>query len=224
MIITIDGPTESGKSTTAQQLAQKLGFYYLNSGLLYRAFAYVLLEKGYTLATLSNISSSDIQSFLNPNRLTYEVDSANNPIVKFDNNDITPLLKGTAVIDQASSIVSTHADVRQALFSFQRDLATKHNLVIDGRDTGSVVFPHAEYKFYLTADINVRAQRWIIDQQARGRAVTLQEARQQLEIRDKRDTERAIAPLKVPEGAIIVDNSLWTLEETVSQLLKIIKV
>lgn len=222
MIITIDGPTASGKSTTAQLLAQKLGFYYLNSGLLYRAFAYILLHNGYTVDTIAHVKSSDIVAYLGQSRLTYDADEANNPIVKFDGTDITYALKGSALIDQSASIVSANNDVRQMLLKIQRDFGQVHSLVIDGRDAGTVVFPNAEYKFYLTADIRVRAGRLMIDQQARGNNLTLQEACSQIEMRDKRDIERTSAPLKVPVGAIIVDNSLWSLEETVRHMLDLI--
>lgn len=223
MIITIDGPTASGKSTTAQKLAQRLGFYYLNSGLLYRACAYLLLHNGYTTDTLKKVSQGDIKKFLDPARLTYDSDQEGNPIVKFDQIDITAFLKGSSTIDQASSIISTNGDVRKALLDVQRDLGKKHSLVIDGRDTGSIVFPHAEYKFYLTADLKVRAERWTIEQQSRGKDVSFDDACKQLEIRDKRDIERTIAPLRVPEGAIIIDNSSWSIEETVDKILMMVK-
>lgn len=224
MIITIDGPTASGKSTTAQQLAQKLGFYYLNSGLLYRACAYLLLQNGYSVDSLKNISSHDIQNFLDPDRLTYDSDIHGNPIVKFDQQDITIFLKGSSIIDQASSIISSKPEVRNALLDVQRQLGKKHDLVIDGRDTGSIIFPQAEYKFYLTADLKIRANRWMLDQLSHGKNVTIEEACEQLEKRDKRDSERTVAPLMIPEGAIIIDNSSWSLEETVEKILTYITV
>ena len=215
MIITIDGPTASGKSTTAQLLARKLGFFYLNSGFLYRAFAYVLMhERGYTLDRLHNLDEHDIRVYLDPKRISYRCDEKGNPQVKFDESDITPYLKGSSN-DQATSIISTNKKVREALLDVQRCIGVEHDLVVDGRDAGSVVFPQAEFKFYLTAPLEVRIHRWMNDQHIRGNMISFEHACKQLKMRDERDMTRAIAPLIIPQGAIIIDNGLYTLQETV---------
>lgn len=223
MIITIDGPTASGKSTTAALLAQKLGFFYLNSGFLYRALAYLLMrDKGYTLEILYNPAERDIRNFLDPKRLTYTCDQTGHPVIKFDGSNITPYLKGNSEIDQAASIVSTHKTVRNALLDFQRNIGLAHNIVIDGRDSGTIVFPDANFKFYLTAPIEIRASRWAKEQEARGILATIETATKQLALRDERDMNRPIAPLVVPYGAIIIDNGPYTLDETVDMMYKII--
>ncbi len=219
MIITIDGPTGSGKSTTAQLLAQKLGIFYLNSGFLYRALAYLLMhEKNYTLESLYNVAESDLRTFLDPHRLIYSCDSKGNPHVEFDGADITSHLKGEIEIDQASSIVSANHTVRAILLGVQRDIAVKHDLITDGRDTGTVVFPDADFKFYLTAPLEIRAKRWMHDQHARGNSINFEQACKQLAIRDERDMTRDIAPLVVPQDAVIVDNGLYSLDQTVEML------
>lgn len=218
MIVTIDGPTASGKSSTAKLLAQKLGFFYLNSGLLYRAVAYLLMQaKGYTIEALYNPTEQDLHILLDSQRITYTCNAVGNPQVEFDDADITPYLKGLE-IDQAVPIVSANKLVRQLLLDVQRDIGAKHDLVIDGRDAGTVVFPQANFKFYLTAPLEIRAIRWIQDQQVRGVNVSFEQACKQIALRDERDMTRSIAPLVIPTDAIIVDNGLYSLNEIVDIL------
>jgi cytidylate kinase len=223
MIITIDGPTASGKSTTAQMLSHALGFFYLNSGFLYRALAYILMNNnGYTVKTIHDVTEKDIRTIA-LDALTYISDDGDNPHIYYKGNEITRHLKASADIDQASSIISAKGEIRKALLEVQRIIGEKHDLVIDGRDTGSVVFPYADFKFYLTAPLQVRARRWMHDQSLRGRTIKFEDALQQLRMRDERDMKRPIAPLKVPEGAIVIDNEAYTLEETVQLMYNIIK-
>ncbi len=222
MIITIDGPAASGKSTAARLLAKRLGYYYLNSGMLYRALSYLLLENGYTLETTANPSESDIKQYLDPERLAYVSDDQTNAHIYFDGEEITQYLKNER-IDQASSRVSTNAEVRDYLLNFQRQLASTHDVIVEGRDSGTVVFPQAQVKFFLMASLEVRAERWQKELEEKGTKITILEAQKQLSERDKRDTERAIAPLKIPENAIVVDNSLYTINETVDVLVGYVK-
>lgn len=221
MIITIDGPTASGKSTVAQLLAKKLRFYYLNTGLLYRAVAYILMDrKKYTQEMLALPIKEDLEEIIDPKRLIYTYDEA--PHIALDNVDITDYLKDAA-IDQAASIISAVPTVREMLLQFQQSLATQHDIVAEGRDTGSIVFPNADYKFYITADLNVRAKRWQELQKARGNIVTQQAANDMLKERDERDSKRDIAPLVKPQGAIVINNSNMSLQETLQSLLKVIQ-
>ena len=207
MIITIDGPTASGKSATAQRLAQRLGFFYLNSGFLYRALAYLLMrDKHYTLEALYAPSEDDTRIVLDPTKLIYTCDAQGNPHIAFDGADITAYLKGSPTIDQAS-----------------RDIALKHDIVIDGRDTGTVVFPQADFKFYLTAPLEIRADRWMKEQAARGNKISFEQACKELAMRDERDMTRAIAPLVIPQDAHIIDNGLYSIDETVNLFYSTIK-
>jgi len=223
MIITIDGPAASGKSTTARLLAKYLGYYYINSGLLYRALGYLLLEHGgYSLETIANPSESDVARFLDPAHLVYTSDDQTNAHIYFDDKEITKLLKNER-IDNASSTVSTNQVVRSYLLKFQRALAASHNVIVEGRDSGTVVFPQAQIKFFLTASLAVRAERWQMEAEQKGIKISIDDAQNQLAERDKRDTERAIAPLKIPENAIVVDNSLYTISETVDVLANYVK-
>ncbi len=218
MIITIDGPSASGKSTIARLLAEKLKFYYINTGLLYRALAYLLIQhRNYNFKLLSDPKQNDIQAIVDPQRLVYSYNKG--PHILFDNQDITSYLKD-AYIDKGASIISAVPLVREMLLKFQKDIARCNNIIVEGRDTGSVVFPHADYKFYLTAKLPIRAQRWLKMQQKRGNQLTLQEAIESIRKRDLQDSKRAISPLVIPEKAIVIDNSDMSEYETLQFFLK----
>lgn len=225
MIITIDGPVASGKSSVAQALATHMGFYYLYTGLLYRAFAY-LLKKKY---------DTEISQFLTcvGPCVVQPADLVMIAGIEYGYVDGKPhiTIYGTAVadelyhhdIDQLASIVSANKDVREALLPLQRQIGKKYDIIADGRDCGSVVFPDADYKFYLTASVDVRAERVMNDAKRKNGDVDAVKIRQEIEARDQRDMQREVAPLRVPEGAIVIDNSLLTLEETLDAFLDYIK-
>ncbi len=222
MIITIDGPTASGKTTAARTLAQRLGYYYLSSGLLFRGLAYVLEnEFHYREENMRNPRKADIDAAVAHDRFMYRYDAIHNEQLFFDTKNITPFLRDKKITDY-SSILATNNDVRQALVTLQHYLANSHDLVAEGRDTGSVVFPHAQVKFFLTASLEVRAARWQKDQEAKGKNITLDQARAAVEARDQRDCNRAIAPLCVPGGAIVIDDSLLSKEEVLALMMKAI--
>jgi cytidylate kinase len=223
MIITIDGPVASGKSTVSRMLAQALGYYYLNSGALYRALGYVLVHQyGYTLENIAHPTCADIMICFDPHRFLYQYDAQHQERIFFDGINITPYLKDR-MMDKIASIVSVNEQVRTAVTQIQRDIARKHDVVTDGRDVGSVVFPHAEVKFFVTASVEVRAQRWRRDQEKYGNHIAEQEAIELIADRDNRDMHRTIAPLIVPPGAMVIDTSDLTIEQTVMKMVKHIK-
>lgn len=222
MIITIDGPAASGKSTIARALAKKLHFYYLCSGLLYRSLSYLLLNvHRYTVQNLDAVTQKDIDYCFDQKRFSYQYDEINGEHIFYDGNDITPYLKDR-LIDQVSSIISVNKTMRHAVTQLQHIIASTHDIVTDGRDVGSVVFPQAEYKFFITASVEIRAKRWQKDQEKYGNYFSLQEAIAAITDRDERDKGRLIAPLVVPAGAIVVDTSDLTVEQAIEKIINIV--
>lgn len=212
MIITFDGPSASGKSTLAKGSAKSLGLYYLNSGMLYRGLAFCLLNH----MEIKQDALATYQEFLPClMSLRYSYDLKTGYMNVFLNDkDITLYLK-TAEIDKAASALGNNKQARIAIMKFEHRLVKNYdNFAVDGRDCGSLVFPQAECKFYITADLLVRAKRWQLDQEKQGNKVTLQQAERLLVQRDKNDSERDYAPLIIPDGAIIIDNSNLTLKQT----------
>lgn len=218
MIITIDGPVASGKSTVARLLACRLGIYYLYTGLLYRALGYLLLKKyGYTQEQLTRPDNQHLQEIVDQNKLIYTYNSCHQEQIYFADIELTSFLK-TPEIDTAASLVSTSDTVRAALLEYQRNFAKKYDLVVDGRDCGSYIFPYADYKFFLTADPKIRARRWQQDQKSRGVIIDLDRSLQEILSRDKRDSTRKDAPLCIPTGAIVIDTSELTPLEVVDSI------
>lgn len=223
MIITIDGPTASGKSSLAKLLAQRLSIHCLNTGLLYRAVAYVLQQVHgdafFSSQTLDAFTFSDSDlNFID--YLTY-VDDHGIPTIFYKQENITDKLFND-MISQYSSKISTVLTVRNKLLAVQRAIGKQYDLVADGRDCGTVVFPDADFKFYLTACTEVRARRRVYDLSKLYTEQDFQKVVKNLEERDWRDMHRAVAPLVIPQDALVVDNSDLTLEETLSVFLQAI--
>ncbi len=221
MIITIDGPMASGKSTVAQLLARKLQFYYLNTGLLYRALTFILLEKldGDVQAlesTIKNITKHDLEAITKTLSYSYHDEQAH---TSYKGDNITSQLT-TPHIAQASSLISPHAHVREVVNNLQRFIAQEHDIVIEGRDSGTVVFPHADVKFFLTADPRIRAQRLLDDPKRKAVGLTLEKAQALLEQRDARDSKRKLAPLRKADDAIEIDNSDFGIDETIEMMME----
>lgn len=222
MIITIDGPTASGKSSIAVQLASSLDYIYLNTGLLYRALAFILIEHyHYTRDLLENPRKRDIAAVLSKDCFFYYYDKQRGSLIFYKEQDITAHLKSPQV-DEASSLVSADPIVREALLGVQRSLGEEHKLVAEGRDCGSIIFPDAQYKFFITASLAIRAERWVAEQRQRGVIISLKKARLFIQERDTRDSARTIAPLVIPRGAIVVDTSWLTIEEAVRLIMSFI--
>jgi cytidylate kinase len=222
MIITIDGPTASGKSTVAKAIAKKLGIYHLNTGMLYRGIAYILTSKfKYDQEKLKQPEQKDIDQILNPKKFVYRFDG-DNAYLSFNDEDITDLLKNRE-IDFYSSIISTNSYVRKSLLSLQRSIAENHDLVIEGRDCGSVVFPNAELKIFLTADLNVRAHRWQNYMHSKGEDFTIEKCIKIISDRDERDKKREISPLIIPENANVIDSSNLSENQVLDEIIKLYK-
>lgn len=222
MIITLDGPCGSGKSTLAQLLAQKLGYFYINSGYLYRSLAYLLVrEFGYDEQMLCNPNLADIAIILNEHNFEYVYQDGIAQIL-YRGYEITGHLK-TSLVSHHASIVSAHAGVRAAIVPIQRKLAQQYDVVTDGRDCGTEIYPQAHFKFYIIASPEIRAARLHQDLQRKGVQTSFDEVLQTTIARDLRDMNRAVCPLKKAETAIEIDSSDKAVQEILDAMLAMIK-
>ena len=209
-IITIDGPSASGKGSLAKALAKELDFILLDSGLLYRAYSYCFEQ------TQTHSAAKDLFSDL-------RVESVNHEMHVFENNqDITSILRHENIAKSASQLSSLQ-ETRDNLMSFQRDLVSDHGLVADGRDMGTVVFPDAGTKIFLVADAEVRAQRRFYELQNAGQGVNMRDLIEDIRLRDEADKVRKISPLKPADDSIEVNSSNLTPQEVLEIVLKIYK-
>lgn len=211
-VITIDGPAGAGKSTVAQALARRLQFKRVNTGALYRALAWAVREAG--------VPAEDgpaLAAVLDRTR----VDLAGERVL-VNGRDVTGEIR-TPEVSELTSRLTTLRRVRDKMTPVQRALAADGGVVLEGRDTGSVVWPEAEVKFYLDADLDTRARRRQADLRAQGVEMDLAGVKQDLALRDRQDTERPLAPLRKPEGAVLVDTSGLGLEEVVEEMLKTVE-
>jgi cytidylate kinase len=204
MIITLDGPCGSGKSTLAQLISKKLGFFYLNSGYIYRALGYVLGGD----ADLEAVEECFENIVYNPGQILYK------------GEDITGKLK-TNEVSQKAAVISKNKEIRELIDIYKRGLAQKKgNLIMDGRDGGSVVFPNADYKFYITAPTEVRAKRLVEDYQRRfDKELLYEDAYNNIYSRDESDKTRKYGRLVKPEGCIVIDTSDMDVEETLEKVI-----
>ena len=224
MIITIDGPSGSGKSTVAQKIAQDRGIFYLNTGLLYRAITYLVYED--PTSPLFGRYDDDIQLITRDQldalpTLAYAY-SADGATVFVHGQDIVAKCYATPGLDQVASKLSALPVVREFLLDVQRDIAKQHDVIADGRDCGTVVFPDAEHKIFLTASLDVRAQRRMLDAKVQALGLTFEFVRNDLAERDERDENRAIAPLRIPAGATVIDSSDFSIDQTVEMIIKVV--
>ena len=216
MIISIDGPAGSGKSTIAKKVADKLNFLHFNSGSLYRAITVFLLDNKFDIASISTLSNiPDINLYVE------FINGIQN--VSVNGYNYTSRLRENEVSIN-SAIVSTNKKVRETIWQYLHNFAEANNIVMDGRDIGSLVFPNTDYKFYLDCSVEERAKRRYKEEQAKNTGVTLKEIEQQIIERDIIDKNKDIAPLIVPENAIVVDSTNLTIEETVNYMLSYIKI
>ncbi len=213
LIITLDGPAGSGKSTTARMLAQRLGIDFLDTGAMYRAIAVLALDRGLDTET----QEAEVCELARHARLRFDW-SQDPPRVLVNDEDVTTRLR-SARATAAVSDVAQMSGVRKELVLAQREIGREHpRLVTEGRDQGSVVFPHADVKFYLDAQPQVRARRRTLEMADKGEPVDEQEVLAAIIRRDERDMARRDGPLTCPDDAIRVDTSDLTREEVVAKL------
>lgn len=208
-VIAIDGPTASGKGTVAHRVADALGFHYLDSGALYRLVAYVCLDCGVTLADSAAVTY--VAQGLRPR--------FSGGHIFLSDRDVTDALRREEV-GAAASQIAVHGGVRQALDVLQKSFRQAPGLVADGRDMGTVVFPDACLKVFLTASVEARAQRRYKQLVEKGFSVTMPALLQDLKARDARDSNRSIAPLKPAQDAKLLESSALSVDEVVAQILR----
>jgi len=215
--VAIDGPSGAGKSTIARILAKDLHYIYVDTGALYRAVGLAVLRKG--------ISPQDtvlVEALLPALKVTLQYDEHGEQQVLVNGEDVTGDIR-TPAVSQAASTVSAIPSVRRFLFSLQQDMAKTNNVIMDGRDIGTVVLPNARVKIFLTASAEDRARRRFDELCAKGMDVTYEQVLADMIERDARDSARSAAPLKAAKDAVLVDTSGNSLEESVALVKSIVE-
>lgn len=213
--IAIDGPAGAGKSTIARRLAKELGYYYVDTGAIYRTVAYFL--------DLWGVSPKDVDGvnrYIDELTVGIEYDEEGVQHMIMNGMDVTGEIR-TQDISQKASLVSAHACVREMLLDMQRDMAKEHNVIMDGRDIGTVVLPKADVKIFLTASPEVRAKRRVEQLQEKGQKANFDTILKEIQQRDYQDTHREIAPLKMARDSVKVDTSELDIDGVVAAIREI---
>jgi len=214
MVITIDGAAGVGKSSTAKELAKRLGYQYFDTGAMYRAVTFYFLAENVDLKSNNQVTKS-----LDSIKLHVDFSFDKEMRIFLNDKDISLKIRSQEVTSTVS-IVSAIKEVRDKMVKIQRSFAENGNFVVEGRDIGTVVFPDAEHKFFLQADYDVRAKRRLADFEKINEAKNINEIKKDLEKRDKYDSTRKLSPLKIPNNATIVDTTFCSFDDQVNQILK----
>ena len=215
--IAIDGPAGAGKSTIARRLARELGFYYVDTGAMFRTVAYFMDILG-----VSPKDVDGVERYIDELTVTIDYDDSGVQRMIMNGMDVTEDIR-TQEISQKASLVSVHSVVRELLLNMQRDVAKRHNVIMDGRDIGTVVLPRADVKIFLTADPAVRAKRRFDELTAKGEKADLNRILKEIEQRDYQDSHRAIAPLKQAKDAVKVDTSTLDIDGVLEAIKAVVK-
>ena len=213
MIIAIDGPSASGKSTTAKAVSKRLGFIHLDTGAMYRAVTLGISESEIELN-----DQSKVELYLKSLKIEFD----QNDQIMLNGKNVTDSIR-TVKISSNVSKVSAILEVREKMVQVQRNIAGGNNCVLEGRDIGTVVFPNADFKFFLIADITIRAKRRFLDLQESNELLTLSELIESIRKRDELDSKRDFSPLRQAKDAIVIDTSFLTIEQQVNKIVKIVK-
>ncbi|EHL17933.1 cytidylate kinase [Peptoanaerobacter stomatis] len=212
MIIAIDGPAGAGKSTISKLIANRLGIMYIDTGAMYRAVTYYFLQNDVKFDDKDEIKSS-----LDKIDIDFYRDK-----VYLCNQDVTSQIR-SKIVNENVSDVSAIDVVREKMVDMQRLMSKKKSVLLDGRDIGTVVFPSADYKFYLTASVDVRAKRRYLEEQNKGNInISIEEIKKSIENRDFIDSNRKISPLKKADDALEIDTSDMSIDEVVNKVINIV--
>ncbi len=214
--IAIDGPAGAGKSTIAKRLAKELGYYYVDTGAIYRTVAYFM-----DLLGVSPKDTDGVQRYIDELNIDIYYDETGLQHMLMNGIDVTYDIR-TPDISQKASLVSAQPVVREMLLDMQRDVAKENNVIMDGRDIGTVVLPKADVKIFLTASAEVRAQRRYMELQAKGGKDSFEQVLADIKLRDHQDSTRAIAPLKQAQDAVLVDTSGMDIDAVVNTIRQIV--
>lgn len=207
MIITIDGPSGAGKSTIAKKVSEKLGFEYLDTGAMYRSITLFLLENGIDIK-----NEKETENFITDPSFNSSFDlKQENSKIYVNNNDVSIKIRQPIITDNVS-LVSSYGFIRKLLVDKQRKMSEGRNIILDGRDTGSVVFPNADLKIFLTASVEERAKRRFKE----SKGISYEEVYKSIEKRDHLDSTREISPLTIPENAEVIDSTNLSIDEIVN--------
>ncbi len=217
VVITIDGPAGAGKSTVARALAKRLGFSYLDTGAMYRALTLKALREKINLE-----DESQLVALAKRTTVDITMDSAGVLKVLLDRADVSEAIRTLEVTNSTFYIARTPG-VRELMVQRQREIGSAKNVVVEGRDIGTVVFPNATKKFYLDADFTERSKRRIDELKAKGKAVDETALAKELQERDTKDMTRNVGALKVADGAIVIDSTHLTVDQVVEKILSHIK-
>ncbi|MFZ5943468.1 MAG: (d)CMP kinase [Bacillota bacterium] len=216
--IAIDGPAGAGKSSVAKILAEKLGYIYIDTGAMYRAITYKIIKEKINLH-----NNSQIKDLINQTIIEFNNSHGfSNQRIFCDGIDVTQEIRSPQVTDLVSKVASL-PEIRGTMVKLQQRLGSLNNVVMDGRDIGTVVMPEAEFKFYLTASIEERAKRRAVEMKNKGYLVNDEQILNDISNRDKADSQRDVSPLKPADDALIIDTSCLSLQQVVDKLLSIIQ-
>lgn len=222
MIVAVDGYSSTGKSTVAKLVAARLGLTYIDTGAMYRVVTLEALRCG-LINENGNVNEEELYRCLERIKISFKYNEDGKCYETYLNGEnVESSIRGMEVADHVSSVAAI-GFVREFLVAQQREMARNESVIMDGRDIGSVVFPDADVKFFMTASPEVRAERRFKELQAKGMKVNYEEVKANVEKRDYIDSHREVSPLRQTEDAVVVDNSYMTIEEELDMMVRVIE-